>query len=111
MKSFTALMLIGMLTVIGTVKVKADPNHDLLRHCQAVANTCHNMDDYEDAWMSCLCQKWTKNGQADCVSACNKGGAKEQFSDGCEAACAQIFANQHKKNTCNPRPKGCRSPP
>ncbi|KAE8202483.1 hypothetical protein CF328_g2191 [Tilletia controversa] len=63
MKSFTALILIAMLSIIGTVK-GGDPSNinAVLDSCDALSNRCKNADDQFSARVSCICHYYKKQG-------------------------------------------------
>ncbi|CAD6962922.1 unnamed protein product [Tilletia controversa] len=77
MKSFTALVLIGILAVIGTVKAKKPESgyNALIKACEAMKKTCTNPTD-DRKWQTfdaCMCKNWTMLGNGDCIQGCRSG--------------------------------------
>ncbi|KAE8185085.1 hypothetical protein CF328_g7651 [Tilletia controversa] len=77
MKSFTPLMLIAMVFVIGTVKADdlSQPHWRLFYGCTAISNTCTNptRSRINATFNSCMCKNWTKqgNGNGDLIDDCD----------------------------------------
>ncbi|CAD6980931.1 unnamed protein product [Tilletia controversa] len=105
MKSFTPLMLIAVLSVVGAVKGNA--NDDLYAKCRKI--TCTDKGKEQTAYRACVCSTWTNNGHRSCFDGCMKGwgaGEREDHNKSyCTATCGFL---QHQGNKCDRKPENCK---
>ncbi|CAD6949089.1 hypothetical protein CF336_g5237 [Tilletia laevis] len=109
MKSFTVLLLIAMLAVIGTVK--AETLSQAMSHsCDVNAAKCTHTDATTKfvAHTACVCKHYTNAGNGNCVKGCqryNPGFGEDQCSDECDGM--QV---SEASSDCISMPKGCPQP-